>query len=96
MNNIIPKTIRKTKLEFYKGFGLIEALVIDSWVVLSALFIWELPMDRYVRISIIILTIFIAIPLVIPVMPGVKGWYALILICYRNFILIFFRKKMIE
>ncbi|WP_375317411.1 hypothetical protein [Spiroplasma endosymbiont of Virgichneumon dumeticola] len=33
MNNIIPKTIRKTKLEFYKGFGLIEALVIGSWVV---------------------------------------------------------------
>lgn len=80
MNNIIPKTIRKTKLEFYKGFGLIEALVIGLWVVLSALFIWGLPMGRYWRIGIIILTSFIAIPLVIPVMPGVKVWYVLILI----------------
>jgi len=79
MNNIIPKTISKTRLEFYKGFGIVEALVIGGWIVLSGLFIWGLPIGKYSKILAIVLTTMVAIPLILPVMPGVKGWYAIVL-----------------
>lgn len=79
MNNIIPKTIKRTKFEFYKGFALVEILVLSSWIVLAALFIFGLPIDRYWKILAMFITSMIAIPLILPVMPGVKGWYALIL-----------------
>lgn len=80
MNNIIPKTIKRTKFEFYKGFGLVEILVLSSWIVLAALFIFGLPIGRYWKILAMFITSMIAIPLILPVMPGVKGWYALVLV----------------
>ena len=80
MNNLIPKNIRKSKLEFWRGIGLVEILIVLLWVGLTTLFIIGLPMSTIMKIGFSILFALILIPLIIPIMPGVKGWYALVLI----------------
>ncbi|WP_368486179.1 Mbov_0397 family ICE element conjugal transfer ATPase [Spiroplasma sp. DGKH1] len=79
MDNLIPKNVRKTKLEFWRGIGLVEILIIIMWISLSTLFIIGLPISKMVKISCCILFAILAIPLLLPIMPGVKGWYALFL-----------------
>ncbi|WP_368486924.1 Mbov_0397 family ICE element conjugal transfer ATPase [Spiroplasma sp. DGKH1] len=80
MNNLIPKNIRKSKLEFWRGIGLVEILIVLLWVGLTTLFIIGLPMSTIMKIGFSILFALISIPLIITIMPGVKGWYALVLI----------------
>lgn len=80
MNNLIPKNVYKTKLEFWRGISIVEIIIIILWIGISTLFIISLPVNKIIKfIFCLILSLFV-IPLLLPIMPGVKGWYALFLI----------------
>lgn len=79
MKNLIPKSINKSKLTIWRGVGLVDILIIIGWFALSGMFVFGLPIKDWQKILAVFLLALFAVPLIIPVQPGVKGWNALIL-----------------
>lgn len=77
--NIIPKNIKKTKLEFWRGIGVIELLIILVYIGILAVIIFTLPTPWTFKAALGLIALILIIPLLIQVYPGVKGWYALVL-----------------
>ncbi|WHQ37370.1 Mbov_0397 family ICE element conjugal transfer ATPase [Spiroplasma sp. SV19] len=77
--NIIPKNIKKTRLEFWRGIGLIELLIILGYIGILAVIIFCIPTPWTFKLALAIIGLVFLIPLLIQVYPGVKGWYAIAL-----------------
>lgn len=79
MKNLIPKSINKSKLTIWRTLGLIDILIIGSWFALSGMFVFGLPLTNWQKILAVFLLSIFAIPLIMPIQPGIKGWNAIIL-----------------
>lgn len=38
MQNLIPKAIKRTRLEFFRGISIIEFILAVAWIILAAAF----------------------------------------------------------
>ena len=79
MKNLIPKSINKSKLTIWRTLGLIDILIIGAWFGLSGMFVFGLPLTNWQKILAVFLLSIFAIPLIMPIQPGIKGWNAIIL-----------------
>lgn len=67
MKNLIPKLINKSKLTIWRTLGL------------SGMFVFGVPLTNWQKILAVFLLSIFAIPLIMPIQPGIKGWNAIIL-----------------
>ncbi|MGL5268897.1 MAG: hypothetical protein ACRC8P_04000 [Spiroplasma sp.] len=79
MKNLIPKSINKSKLTIWRNLGLVDILIIGGWFALSGMFVFGLPLTNWQKILANFLLAIFAIPLIIPMQPGIKGWNSIIL-----------------
>ncbi|MDQ7983034.1 MAG: ATP-binding protein [Spiroplasma sp.] len=80
MKNLIPKSINKSKLVIWRNMSLVDILIILGWISLTGLFVFGLPLNNWQKIIGVIFLALFAVPLIIPVQPGIKGWNAIILL----------------
>ena len=78
MKNLIPKSINKSKLIVWRSMSLVDILIILGWVSLTGMFVFGLPLNSWQKIIGVVLLAIFAVPLIMPIHPGVKGWNVLI------------------
>lgn len=76
--NIIPKNIKKSKLEFWRGIGVVEILIILVYIGVLSLIIFTLSVNCKYKFAFSFIGLIMIIPLLVQIYPGVKGWYALV------------------
>lgn len=79
MQNLIPKAIRRTRLEFFRGISIIEFILAVAWIILAAAIFLTLPLQWYIRIPIFIFGSFLVTPLILPMMGHLRGWEVILL-----------------
>ncbi|WP_338985994.1 hypothetical protein [Spiroplasma endosymbiont of Thecophora atra] len=79
MQNLIPKAIRRTRLEFFRGISIIEFVLAIIWIVLAAAIFLTLPLQWYIRIPIFLFGSFLVAPLICPMMGHLRGWEVILL-----------------
>ncbi|MBE4704431.1 Mbov_0397 family ICE element conjugal transfer ATPase [Spiroplasma platyhelix] len=80
MKNLIPKSINKSKLTIWRNVNLIDVLIIMVWFALSGMFVFGLPLGNWQKILAVFLVAICAVPLIIPIQHGMKGWNVMILL----------------
>lgn len=79
MQNLIPKAIRRTRLEFFRGISIIEFVLGIVWIILAAAIFLTLPLQWYIRIPIFILGSLLLTLLILPMMGQLRGWEVILL-----------------
>lgn len=80
MKNLIPKSINKSKLIIWRNISLVDILIILAWFALSGMFAFGLPLNNWQKILANFLLAIFALPLIMRVQNGLKGWNAMFLL----------------
>lgn len=80
MKKLIPKSISNDKLKIWRNLGWDDILVFFVVVSLSVIFAFSLPISQFRKVLIGAVLFLIAIPIILPLCPPLKGWQVISLL----------------